>query len=89
LVCEKCYEYQPYNDTQHNQLLNWYNRLYCGTKEYRFVSGFYMKDDGTLGYNSMSQNAVGPYSDGTKEMGWIERDAVEKVVNGKLDNHIV
>ncbi|CAF3775241.1 unnamed protein product [Rotaria sp. Silwood1] len=89
LVCENCYGYQPNNGTQHEQLLNWYNRLYCGSKTFRFVSGFYMKEDGSLGFNSASQNANGIYSNGSREMSPIEQDAVRKVVNGKLDDYTV
>ncbi|CAF3094524.1 unnamed protein product [Rotaria sp. Silwood2] len=89
LVCENCYGYTSNDGTQHEQLLRWYYRIYGDSKQYRCVSGFSLKDDGSLGFNSYSQNATGPYSDGTRQMGSIEQAAVQAVINGKLDRCII
>ncbi|CAF3172511.1 unnamed protein product, partial [Rotaria sp. Silwood2] len=89
LVCENCYGYTQNGGTQHEQLHQWYYRIYGDSKQFRFVSGFSLKDDGSLGFNSYSQNAVGPYSDGTREMGSMEEAAVTAVVRGKLDRYTI
>ncbi|CAF1426713.1 unnamed protein product, partial [Rotaria sordida] len=65
LVCENCYGYQEKKDgTQHEQLEQWYYNIYGKSKQYRLASGFSMKDDGSLGFNSVSKNGRGPYTDG-------------------------
>jgi hypothetical protein len=87
LVCEKCYSYRQERGTQHEQLLKWYYDIYGDSKQFRCVSGFSLKDDGSLGYRSLSQNARGPYTDETREMGSLEQRAVKEVVKGKLKTY--
>lgn len=87
LVCENCYGYKSNNGTQHNQLRNWYFRIYGDSKQIRVISGFSQRDDGSLGFNSATFNATGPYTDGTREMGRLEQDIIRKIVNGKLTSY--
>jgi hypothetical protein len=87
LVCEKCYSHRQERGTQHEQLLKWYYDIYGDSKQFRCVSGFSLKDDGSLGYRSLSQNARGPYTDETREMGSLEQRAVKEVVKGKLKTY--
>jgi hypothetical protein len=91
LVCEGCYGYksglgQP---PQHQQLLNWYYRIYGDSKEFSWVSGFSQKDDGSLGFNSRSCNLRGPYATGNIACLTFEQSIIRTVVNGKLKNYRV
>jgi hypothetical protein len=89
LVCEECYGYRrDRNKTQHDQLLEWYYNIYGESKQYRFVSGFSLKDDGSLGFNSVSMNTTGPYATRDRHMNPLEQSAVKAVVEGKLDSYI-
>lgn len=87
LVCQNCYGHKSNNGTQHDQLRNWYLRIYDGSKQFRVISGFSQKDDGSLGFNSLTLNATGPYSDGRREMSSLEQNIIRKVVDGKLDSY--
>ncbi|CAF1604834.1 unnamed protein product [Didymodactylos carnosus] len=88
LVCESCYGYRSNKGTQHRQLLEWYYGIYGDSKQYRCVSGFSQKGNGELGFNSMTLNAAGRYTDNTREMGELEQDIVRIVVNGQLESYI-
>lgn len=87
LVCERHYGYQKGLDSQHEQLHKWYFSLYGESKQFPVVSGFALKADGTLGFNSLTFNAKGPYTDHQKEMGVLEQNIVRVVVEGKLDSY--
>ncbi|CAF0779202.1 unnamed protein product [Adineta steineri] len=87
LVCENHFGYQSNDATQHKQLLQWYYRIYGDSKQYRFVSGFSQKDNGSLSFNSISQNAVGPYTNNKKEMSSIEQKIVNKIVSEQLHSY--
>lgn len=86
LVCESCFGYQDGAGRQHQQLLNWYYRIYGDTKQYQWVSGFSQKKDGSLGFNSRSCNLVGPYATGNIACLDFEQGVIRRVVNGKLNN---
>lgn len=58
LVCEKCYNFKSGDGTQHQQLAKWYFNIYGTGKSFHFTSGFSMKSDESLGYNSASQNGI-------------------------------
>lgn len=87
LICESCYGYNSAGSTQHNQLQKWYYDIYTTSKQYRLASGFSLKVDGSLGFNSYSQNAAGPYTDNSNTMNDFEKDIVRKVVEGQLDSY--
>ena len=85
LVCNS--HYQSRGDTRHEQLHNWYYDLYGESKQFRLVSGFALRQDGNLGFNSGTYNQGGPYTNNQREMGAVEEEIVRKVVNGKLDSY--
>ncbi|UJR17245.1 hypothetical protein I4U23_004140 [Adineta vaga] len=87
LVCENCYDYQRNGGTQHDQLLRWYYRIYGDSKRFRCVSGFSQKVDGSLGFNSYSQNTTGYYTDNINTMSQLEQEIVRKVVHEQLHSY--
>ena len=87
LLCERCYGYDSAGGTQHNQLQKWYYDIYTTSKTFRLASGFSRKLDGSLGFNSYSQNAAGAYTDNSNTMNDIEQNIVRKVVTGQLDSY--
>jgi hypothetical protein len=87
LLCESCYGYKSTGSTQHTQLQKWYYDIYTTSKQYRLASGFSRKSDGSLGFNSYSQNAVGPYTGNSNTMNDFEKNIVRKVVQGQLDSY--
>ncbi len=91
LVCENCYGYRKSQGTQHQQLADWYFGIYDDTKSFIFTSGFYIKEDGQLGFNSNTFNASSscPYRTTNRKMGQLEEDIVRQVVQGKLDSYSV
>ena len=92
LVCEKCYGYNKSNGlTQHKQLADWYYGIYGDKKSYSFTSGFSIKADGQLGFNSTTFNAMSrcPYHTDNRTMGKLEQDVIQQVVLDKLDSYTV
>jgi len=90
LRCETHYGYTSSSHrTQHQQLHDWYYTRYANSKSFRLASGFSVKNDGSLGFNSWSLNTVGPYTNNQREMSSLEQDIVRKVVTGKLDTYTV
>lgn len=87
LVCESHYGHRSGSGSQHNQLHNWYYGLYGESKQFRLVSGFALRQDGNLGFNSWSKNSGGPYTNNHNEMSDVEKEVVRKVVEGKLDSY--
>jgi hypothetical protein len=89
LVCAKCYNYDASKGTtQHEQLEKWYYDIYGTTKSFRFTTGFSLKADGSLGFNSSSKNSTGSsYHTTDRTMEKFEQDAVTKVVKSKLDSY--
>ena len=87
LVCEKHFGYQRGHGTQHQQLEAWYYKIYSKSKDFSLVSGFSQKPNGSLGYNSVSMNAVGPYSNNHNAMGVFEQNVVQKVVKGRINSY--
>lgn len=86
--CEPCYNYDNYRqDTQHEQLLGWYNNIYRGSKNFRFVRGFSQKDDGSLAFNSTSLNTAGSYISTNRELTGIEQHALTKVISEGLGDY--
>jgi len=92
LVCETCYGYRGLeHGTQHKQLADWYFGIYGDRKSFRFTSGFYMKDNGQIGFSSGTFNSIGscPYHTEHRDMGPLEQNVVQRVVQDKLDSYVV
>lgn len=89
LLCESCYNYQPNAGLRHQQLTQWYYDMYGTSKQFHLVSGFYVKADGSLEFNTWSQRGPGLYTDNTNQMNACEQDVIRRVINGKLDSYIV
>ncbi len=89
LLCRKCYGYKENGDTQHQQLLNWYYGQYGDSKQFRTATGFCQRENGELGYNSITLNEKNEYGLRSKEMLPFEQNVVKIVVDGKLNSYIV
>ena len=89
LLCGSCYNYQPNAGLRHEQLMQWYYDMYGTSKQFHLVSGFYVKADGSLEFNTWSQRGPGLYTDNTNQMNACEQDVIRRVINGKLDSYIV
>lgn len=88
LLCDSCYDYQPNAGLRHEQLVQWYYDIYRTQRQFRLLSGFYSKTDGSLEFNSWSQNRPGLYTDNITQMNACEQDVIRKVIAGQLESYI-
>ena len=86
VVCESCYGYQTGRGTRHQQLHDWYFRIYGTSKQFILVSGFAQEQDGNFKFNSSTFNETGPYSSGKRGLLPFEQRLIPHIVNWQLAN---
>ena len=88
LCCEVCYDYQSNTGkTQHQQLHDWYYKLYGDSKDFVVISGFSQETDGTFKFNSGTFNLRGPYSTRQRELELFEQNIIKIVVKEKCEKY--
>ena len=84
LVCGNHYGYQKNAGTRHSQLLKWYYSVYGESRQYRFLSGFSLKNNGSLVFNDWSRNEIGLYTYNINHISPSEEDTIQRVINGEI-----
>lgn len=88
LVCGSHYGYQKNAGTKHGQLLRWYYNIYGESRQYRLLSGFSVKNNGSLVFNDWPRNEMGLYTYNINKMKPFEEDAIQRVINGELHSYM-
>ncbi len=86
LVCEQCYHYKLGNGTQHAQLEKWYFNIYQDSKSFHFKSGFLQNEDNSFCFSSAILDTNESLNIKERELDNWEKDAIQRIVQRKLDN---
>jgi len=87
LVCEQCYNYKLENDiSPHEQLEKWYFNIYKDSKSFHFKSRFLQNQDNSFYFYNAILNPNQPFNIKEHDLDNWEKEAIQKIIQKKLDN---
>lgn len=87
LVCEQCYNYKLDNDiSPHAQLEKWYFNIYKDSKSFHFKSRFLQNEDNSFCFYNAILNSNELFNINEHDLDNLEKEAIQKIIQKKLDN---
>lgn len=89
LLCDSGFGYQFNGETRHQQLIRWYYTMYAHAKQYQLLTGFDVKSDGSIQFNTWKQSGYSFFTDNFNQMNVCEQDVIRKVIEGQRKSYVV